>query len=351
MTESKRGNFFAISREHFHDACDLGIGPATAYLVIACGTGRSQSKSRWSTGAIAEYGKINFPRAIKYITTLEDAGLLVNIGTRKKPLYEFTMGDEVVWLPNSIVTSADRETPAVARLRQTRDVELMRFFVDLYFHQNLGHDGGIDPEMAYFAYDCRRLGEYGPFTIYVAEKEGMQYTARDNPLVTGGDFGTWWERFNKLENMGLIVRSVYLFDGPVTRRQANGDDPDGEFVYALNGPSAEEKTWEFIEYNYMSNADQRWIDYALSEEERDCFVLVPKHITTPIVIGLYRMRHTAHTAAASTWWARINEGSRQLFKMMGKEEFCPSIKKEAPPAPDPVPADSDDELPVFPWER
>lgn len=315
MTESTKGKFFAVSRERFHEACDLGIGPATAYLVIACGTGRSQVKSKWSTGAIATYGKINFPRAIKYIAALEDAGLLANIGTRKKPLYEFAKGDDAIWLPNAIIMGLDGfdVTPAVARLRQSRNVELLRLFIDLYYHQNLGFHGGIDPELMNSPCEVQKLGEYGAASIWCATG-GDQQTYHDNPLANG-DLEGWWEKINMLTHMGLIRSSLCIFDGPAVHGQAK--DLDGEYVYTLDGPSAEETLWEDIA-TYLQTRDVQWLEHIEDSNPGDYLFIVPKHIKTPHAVELYRMTYTARTSAASKWWAGVMSGRQQIERMTGR---------------------------------
>lgn len=310
-----RGNFFAVSKDRFLEACDIGMGPAVTYLVIACGTGRGQSRSKWSAKAIGKYAGINFARSIRFIGELEKSGLLANIGTRQKPIYELTAGDDFIWLPNTIVTGAAGETPAVWRLRQSRNIDLLELFVQLYENQNLGHHGGIHPETLSGGYECRRLGSYGAVTVWSAESLDQMRTTLDNPLANG-NLKYWWELITTLIGMGLLSRSTCVFDGPATARDADDLEPDGEFVYTLDGPSTEESISEDIE-SYLSSRDVEWLEHLPDSHGGDLLFVVPKHIRKPYVIELYRMTHTAHTAAASTWWARIMEGRRQLNQMLG----------------------------------
>jgi hypothetical protein len=111
MSNNKEG-FFAINKERFSQALQLGINPALSYLVIACGTGRCNSKSRWSVHSIEKYAGIGRPRANKAVELLV-SNRVVKKTTSKTglPTYQIVDGRkkkklsavDVVWLPNGIV--------------------------------------------------------------------------------------------------------------------------------------------------------------------------------------------------------------------------------------------------------
>ncbi len=59
MSEAKgTGRFFAIYKDQWPKVCALGLNPAVAYLVMACGTGRDNRRTVWSVNAIEKYSGV-----------------------------------------------------------------------------------------------------------------------------------------------------------------------------------------------------------------------------------------------------------------------------------------------------
>lgn len=320
--EKGRGNFFAISLELLNKACDLGLGPAVSYMVIASGTGKSQTISKWSTGAIGKYAGINYKRASGFIAQLEDAGLLANHGTQKVPKYELTVGDDPVWLPNSLIMPVEDETPVIKRLRQTRDVEVLRILVFLYHHQNLGHDLGIDPNILQFDMEIEHIGEHGAVNVCGLTDSSVDRTTQNNPLLND----SWWKRVGTLRQLGLLEKSACLFDGPVILDDE--DDEPGEYVCTVAGPERiEDIGWSFKSYLELSASS--WLsDRGEKVDGCDLLVPVPRHIPEPVFVGLYRLKHRAHTRATSTWWAKVHEGEAEMQRIVGRQWEGPSALLE-----------------------
>lgn len=76
ITRSGRGQFFAIDRRCFAKACDLGINPAVAYLVLACFTGGDNRTTKAGTQAVEKYAGAARSRAKAAIQALEAARLV-----------------------------------------------------------------------------------------------------------------------------------------------------------------------------------------------------------------------------------------------------------------------------------
>ena len=51
----RQGNFFAIGAVVFGKACELGMRPAVALLVMARGTLKDQATTSWSAQAVFDY--------------------------------------------------------------------------------------------------------------------------------------------------------------------------------------------------------------------------------------------------------------------------------------------------------
>lgn len=311
------GNFFAVSADRFADACELGIGHATCYLVLACGTGRDHVTTAWSRKAIGKHAGINDTRARRFIGEMEQAGLLASHGSTAKPRYTLTAGDHPIWLPNTVVTGVDDEASPVWRIRQTRNVDVLKAFVHLYDNQNLGIDGGIHPEILVSKYEAEELGEVGACRVFAVIGDRQMRTNWQHAQEAPWRRDRRWNDLQTLNDLGLLVEAVHAFDGPVTSADALGADPEGEFVYSLAGPSGEESL-EAVFEAYLQGFEQDWLEAIADGRNNhgDYLALVPKHIEHPHFAGIYRMRHTARTKAASQWWARIMDGRRNMAKIL-----------------------------------
>ena len=66
----KRGNFFAVNRHMWGRVCDLGMNPAVAYLVLACGSDAANRFTNWSINAVETHTGISRGRAKTAVETL-----------------------------------------------------------------------------------------------------------------------------------------------------------------------------------------------------------------------------------------------------------------------------------------
>jgi hypothetical protein len=85
-TGNGRGRFFAVDHRAWAHVCKLGMNPAVAYLVVACGTGGDNRTTKWSANAIERRTGISRSRAKSAITQLEQAGL-IRRDPASKPAY------------------------------------------------------------------------------------------------------------------------------------------------------------------------------------------------------------------------------------------------------------------------
>ena len=314
------GNFFAVSQERFNEACDMGIGHGVVYLVLACGTGRSHTISKWSATAAYKYAGIQHARGRRFIAEMIEAGLMSNIGTAKLPKYELALGDTPTWMPNSVVMPLAKEDSPIFRIRQTRNAEVLRMLVQLYHHQNLGFTDGITPEIVRGDYTADKIGVHGHLEVYAVHSERTKSCNLEHPMVKwhGSHF---WKRFNQLIQLGLVVEAINLYDDAII--SDDGDDAEGEYVMSIAGPTAEEwnhrKTLDALE---ASGHASLLNEFDSSEAEYIAFV--PPHIEHPHAYGIFRLRHSARTKAASTWWARVNQANRGVYRNLGLEHLLAS---------------------------
>jgi len=231
-----RGEFFAIDARTWARACDLGMNPAVAYLVLACFSARDNAHTNASVNAIEKHTGIARSRAREALLQLIDAGFVRQTHSGTKPRYELAafaelpgvmpspdelalharIGEgkaptlqqhaiaerllkrgwatrmephgpwhakplpsaepEPVWLPNALVTGAENEASPVERVRQTTDAMCLRLLVDLYSAQNLRDDGGVSRKVIYQKHERTKVGECGEYIVWGFNAVGATYT-------------------------------------------------------------------------------------------------------------------------------------------------------------------------------
>ena len=213
-----RGEFFAVDKQSWVKACELGMPPAVAYLVLANGTGRDNLRTSWSTNAIERYTGIGRKRAKTAIDTLINANLLRRVQEGPHPKYEFQFrpaldaddrklfdrilagkqprgykvsvaerlrnrgwlsacdgtfqalevpSRELIWLPNDLVRGLGEGADApVERVRQTSDVMALRLLVDLYHAHDLRDDGGVGRHVVHGRWEREQVGQQGEYVVW-----------------------------------------------------------------------------------------------------------------------------------------------------------------------------------------
>ena len=301
-----RSGFFSVGHDTFLRACELGLNPAAAFLVLARGTGGDNTSTRWSAEAAADRLGTRWTTAKAAIAQLA-AGRLVTIRKGStRPAYTLAKKGTPIWLPNALVDGAASEVPPVARLRQTQDPLALRLFVELYGEQNLRDDGGVKPSVIWMAYERERIGQRGAYVVW--RFHGGLQTASGVSDVTVPHYARltaeerqagknraedFFRRLGHLESLGLVEWVPYLFDGP-----------EGEPIHPLNGHGAIED--EAALYAACAEAAARCLTDAQHEYAVDkggSLVPVPKHIEQAQLIGVARLRYRPHTRMTAAWWA------------------------------------------------
>jgi len=302
--------FFAVGLDEWRKACSLGLNAACSFLVLACGTGRDNSTTAWSANAVQTYAGISWVRARPAIERLIAAGLASNTSDTKKPRYKLTIGVERIWLPKSIVISANGELPAVHRIRQAQDVLLLRLFVDLYHSQNLAADGGLSRRVYYTKYKKTVYAESGAFIFlgfdcdnsYVSWVTDVTSVHRVEGKSPGDVF---FKRIGALRDMGLLEYSVILFEG-------GGDE--AEIIFPIVGPTDTENEMLSVASVIAERLLQPW---QIDNSPHKYLVPVLRHQGGAEAFGIYRLRHRPKTALTSAWWASINDlvgQARRLYE-------------------------------------
>lgn len=302
--------FFAIGLAEWRQACEIGLNPAVAFLVLACGTGRDNQTTAWSANAVQEYGGIRWERAKPAIEQLVKAGLvtLAESSTKARPRYKLKISENRIWLPKNVVMPLAGEEPIVHRLRQTQDVMTLRLFVELYHAQNLAADGGISRDVVYRKYEkkvCRDVGNM----VYLGFTDAGTWVTWETD-VTKAHLGKgenrgepFFQRINTLREMGLIQEGTYLFEST---------SAEAEILFPVNGPEPEERTihakaYEVVETNLQGGT-------ALLEQH-EYVIPVYRHQKTAELYGIFRMRFRAQTANTGAWYAVLKEKTGAAMDM------------------------------------
>ncbi|TQK00162.1 hypothetical protein [Herbaspirillum sp. SJZ107] len=293
--------FFAIGLAEWRQACEIGLNPAVAFLVLACGTGPDNRTSAWSANSVQTYGGIRWERAKPAIDQLIKAGLvtLAESSTKARPRYKLKLSEDRIWLPKNIVMPLAGEEPIVHRLRQVQDVMVLRLFVELYDAQNLAADGGIARSIYSRKYEkkvCRDVGNMA----YLGFTKEHNYMTWGVPVVDvhkgpKKESAPFFDRMKILKDMGLVQEAAYLFESSGT---------DAEILFPVDGPEPEESQMRWEAENVVATNLQG--GEALIEQY-DYVIPVYRHQQSAELYGIYRMRFRAHTANTSAWYARLRE--------------------------------------------
>jgi hypothetical protein len=337
-----RGQFFAIDRRAWAKACDCGTNEATAYLVLACGTGRDNRTTSWSCEAIRKYTGVTWSHGKEAIENLRGTGLIgrTDAHTRQKPKYELlpfegsrkAAGDEsdgFLWLPNAIVTGTPNgEVSPVYRLRSAGDVWALRLFVDLYHAQNLRDDGGISPQVLRLNFDRKKWGESGIYNVWGFKRgdrtlwwtgpfsphRGRSKIEEDHPV---------WGSVTLLEQMGLLTFIPHLLEN---------DSPQAEVIHPLGiGGKGEEPIETEIGDTARATAESmcaEWVMQRAEQEDFDAFCPVPRTLPNIQLVGIARLRYRPHTSMTAAWYANLQESGRAAKEKYEELPFYGGTQKK-----------------------
>jgi len=286
--------FFAVGQDTFIAACSLGMNPACALLVMACGTGKDNATTRWSAEAVGNHVGVRWTTAKEAIEALCSAGLVAKGGKPARPSYKLHKAGELIWLPKTLVEGAANETAPVAKLRQSQDPMALRLLVELYLSQNLREDGGVSTKITWKTFERRQAGQHGSYLVwdFTNSKQWVSWTGPALPHLMknckdgekGRDF---FQRFAVLLSLGLVEWVPYLYDGP-----------KGEPMH----PMAWQMPIENELYDAATQAAARMLGESWAQSIEGIAVPVQKHIAEAALIGVARLKYRPHTALTSAWW-------------------------------------------------
>lgn len=304
------GEFFAVGLPQFRRACQLGMNPAIALLVMARGTLGDNSTTNWSGYSVYNRTGISRRRAKAAIECLAEHGLLEVLKKEPRPKYKLQKPDdcdELIWLPNTLVDGAGDETPPLTKLREFGHIKVLEKFILLYHEQDLEADGGIPRTIARVPFSRTRIDNIGPFTLYgftrqapTASSIGIfcEFSSEED---ADGNKGAWQALCPLLE-LGLIEEVYYM---------AESNDDESELIYPVNSVTQDaiEDLWDWIHERELFGCINQ-------QESFDYFGVAPTHIRNAWLVGCYRLHYRPHTTKTARWWAQECKQSEDMTTLI-----------------------------------
>lgn len=298
------GDFFAVGVAQWASACDLGLKPAVALLVLARGTGRDNITTTWSAEAVFNHSGMTWRRAKEAIEALEGAGIVSVEKEGARPIRKIARPDDVeqlLWLPNELVTGAGREIPPVKRLREADDLDALRLLIDLYGVHDLAGDGGLPRNLVVGKFKREKICERGQFDVY-GFKRDVPSAFKAGPLArywatSAKEKNIVWARIELLCEMGLLERVDYL---------AESDTPDSELIHPLSGDSAACAVADAA----ANLAAALPGGFSYEAEKFDYTMPVLRHLAKAAVVTVYRLKYRPRTKRTSAWFALYQESCK-----------------------------------------
>lgn len=308
MSESVR-DFFAIGKPQWTQVCSMGLNHAVCYLVLARGTGRDNSTTRWSAEAVFKHTGMAWRRATTAIAEMDKTSLVKSSTLKgKRPTRKLVVPadmKDMLWLPNELVTGAAKEVPPVNRLRQMQNVEYLQTFIELYGVHDLAGDGGLPRSLMWKPYDVREhICDQGQFMVYgFGSTKDIRYCNTHSVLVRfharKDKSSDAWSFISAMERMGLLETVDYLVES---------DSPDSELIHALTGDDLAVE----VRYAAAAAADGMPGGYKYEVDRFDYVLPVLKHMQNAAVVGVTRLVYRPKTMRTAAWYANHQNSCRQF---------------------------------------
>lgn len=315
-----RGGFFAIGRDEFLEACELGMNTAVSLLVMARGTGRDNATTSWSALSVLQRTGIARRRAKEAIDTLIKNNIVTQLKAGKSPKYKISKPEDdkfLLWLPNELVDGAANEIPPITKLRETGNIGMLEKFVRLYDIQDLDNDGGIPRDIVWSKFEREKICPISHFVLYgfsqeqtLASSKGL-FVEYAGQVDEDGNQGAWII-LRPLLQMGLLEKVYYM---------AESSEPNAELIYPVGPHGTGDAMSELLTWLEEGGGG----GFALQAKRLSKQGVALKHIKNATMVGLYRLLYRPKTGKTSRWWAKEKEQAEAMVGLVSQ-----MYKKEAP---------------------
>lgn len=365
--KKKRGGFFVLEKQVFHNACDQGLQSAIALLVLSRFSNRKGDLTRASANAIEKYTGIGRSRAHEAIKRLEDKGIVRRLGSRTRPRYSIATAESLpdprgtledrqiaaleravkgekltrseqslltnmeragwvrhvgakyeaiprdssdpLWLPNELVDGIPDAPAPVERVRQTGDVLTLRLFVDLYSAHRLDEWHGVNPELLWLQYDEVFRQPVGSVILLAWEpsRPGGLHARRKSEITSSQTDGSQEGDkllFERIDTLGRL--GLLQFVPHVV-------DGGGAVVYPCPQTLSRADDERGLPIEREVGAAARAAAGKLLPFERGSLpcgaivAVVPRHMGTATLIGIARLTFRPKTAMTAAWLSDLSK--------------------------------------------
>lgn len=314
-------DFFAIDRQTWERASKLGMNPACSFLVMARGTWRDNSSTKWSVNAVVNYTGISRRRAKDAQAILIKHKVIKKEKGGKHPKFKLKKqckDVDLIWLPNELVTGIENAVPPLERVRQTGDVLCLRLLIDFYFINSPVDDGGIPRDCVFQAYEREEISETGNMIVYGFDRNVMSCYPK-HPVVKPHVLSSkseqceaFFERLNILIDLGLISFVPFLVES---------EDKDSEFIHPLIDPYTGD--CELVERARYQAVEMIGECYQSEAENFDYVVPVVLHRKKNTVAGIGFLRYRPKTSLTAAGYANIQELYQHWLEIYGSVSSQP----------------------------
>jgi hypothetical protein len=300
-----QGNFFAIDRQIWDQVLVLGMNSACTFLVMARGTQKNNRTTKWSVNATEKYTGIGRRRCKDAQSKLLNSEVIEKIKGGKRPSFKIKKecdDENLIWLPNELVTGIKNAVPPLERVRQTSDVLCLRLLIDFYYINSPVEDGGIPRECVYEKYEKIEISETGNMIVYGFKNiEWSCYTG--HPVVKphmmwneDDEAQEFWDRLHILIDLGLINFFPFLVESK---------EKDSEFIHPIIDPYTNNS--EISDKAYDLSVEMLGECYQYETEKYDCVIPVVRHRKNNTVMGIGFLRYRPKTKLTAAGYATIQE--------------------------------------------
>lgn len=264
---------------------------------------------------LGTYSSKAWPTRDSDVTAARVAGLILRSGNGSWHVNEPDTERNLAWLPNAFVTGTSAgEVPPLRRLRETGTVDALRLVVDLYAVHHLTDDGGVSPRVVWKPWERHIIATTEHYNILGFTKQQGDFDGKPGPIY--GTFnvesrawngfaassGNAWKTMHTVENLGLVESVTTLFDGPEGEpmfsiaHEPLADAPDANAIRACGTHAL------FAAEAWGGATAAQWCGKQPGDYH---MLMVPRHVETATLRGIFRLRYRPRTNATARWWGRL----------------------------------------------
>ena len=302
-TKNRTTSYFLVDMNMWPKVVSLGVNAATVYLVLASGTDKANTLTRWSVNSVELRTGIGRRRARATIDLLREKRILKKAGPPPYLQNELVLSKEPDWvfLPSTLIDGATIETPPLDRVRRLQNVALIDLLVRLYHLHDLPTDGGVDWRNLRQVYDRSLITSRGRWNIFtfVHKTSTAPWSSPLRKAISGQtneSNDAFWEAIQALQGCGLIEFVQHLVEA---------DTDDAEIIVPMPQDCGTDD--ERAVHAAMRSAALAVIGegngFYYEADSAEYLAVIPDSFPEVAMIGVPRLRYRPHSPKTSQWMA------------------------------------------------